>query len=112
MVIISSHYYKGISMFFAKRLVGLVVISCFVTGCNSAPEQPLSETSDVVNLCKDPRPQMCTMIYQPVCGVNNDGQFKTYASDCTACSHQEVRGYNEGACENEIGTNKLGQPHN
>ena len=97
-------------MISARKLLGLVLISFIVVGCNSAPEQPLSEAPDVINLCKDPRPQMCTMIYQPVCGVNNDGQFKTYASDCNACSHQEVRGYNEGACEDDADANKLGQP--
>ncbi len=86
-------------MFFVKKWLCLVVLSFTVVACNATPEQPVSKMSDVSTLCKDPRPQMCTMIYQPVCGIDNEGQFKTYASGCSACSHVEVKGYNEGACK-------------
>jgi alkaline phosphatase D len=49
-------------------------------------------------VCTDPRPQVCTMDYRPVCGQLNDGSFKTYSNGCTACSDLLVTAYEEGAC--------------
>ena len=86
-------------MLFIKRIFGLSFLSVFIVACGATSEQSASGALAVSNQCKDPRPQMCTMIYQPVCGVNQAGQFKTYSSDCNACSHIEVVGYNDGACE-------------
>jgi len=50
-------------------------------------------------ICTDPRPQVCTMDYRPVCGERNDGSHKTYSNDCTACSDHNVIGYREGECK-------------
>lgn len=50
-------------------------------------------------VCTDPRLQVCTMDYRPVCGQLEDGSFKTYSNGCTACSVQAVIGYVEGACK-------------
>jgi alkaline phosphatase D len=49
--------------------------------------------------CPEPRPQICTQDYRPVCAVRQDGSYKTYANGCSACSDPEVTGYREGACE-------------
>jgi len=49
--------------------------------------------------CPEPRPQICTQDYHPVCAVRQDGSYKTYANGCSACSDPEVTGYREGACE-------------
>jgi len=49
-------------------------------------------------VCTDPRPQICTMDYRPVCAQLEDGSSKTYANGCTACSDQSVTAYEEGAC--------------
>jgi len=62
-------------------------------GCSSNAKQPVAE-----NMCSDPRPAICTMQYDPVCGIHKDDTTKTYASDCTACSNKEVTGYNAGEC--------------
>lgn len=48
--------------------------------------------------CEAPRPQACTLIYDPVCGATKNGVRKTYASDCTACSDKNVTGFEKGAC--------------
>ena len=76
-----------------KYIVGSVLISVMM-GCNTVPE-----TSSVTNQCKDARPEICTMIYQPVCGLDSKGDFNTYSSGCNACSHLEVVGYDDEACE-------------
>lgn len=49
--------------------------------------------------CSDPRPQMCTMQYDPVCATLSDGSQKTMASDCSACGDETVKGYSKGECQ-------------
>jgi hypothetical protein len=53
-----------------------------------------------LSYCSELRPQICTMIYKPVCGFDKNDQSKTYASDCTACSDSEVVAYRKGECLN------------
>lgn len=50
-------------------------------------------------ICKDPRPQICTMQYIPVCAQLKDGSVKTYASGCSACADPEVRSYKKESCK-------------
>jgi hypothetical protein len=57
-----------------------------------------SEVEDLI-ICTEPRPQICTMDYRPVCAQLEDGTFKTYSNGCTACSDSAVKGHREGACE-------------
>lgn len=49
--------------------------------------------------CTEPRPQVCTQDYRPVCAALQDGSLKTYSNGCNACSDPAVTGYREGACE-------------
>ena len=49
-------------------------------------------------LCEEPRPQICTREYNPVCGSFKDGSTKTGSTGCTSCSDPEVVGYIMGAC--------------
>jgi len=49
-------------------------------------------------ICTEPRPQICTMDYRPVCAQLSDGTFKTYSNGCTACSDPMVTEHREGAC--------------
>jgi hypothetical protein len=49
-------------------------------------------------VCTDPRPQVCTMDYRPVCGQLDDGSAKTYANSCNACSDASVVDYTDGTC--------------
>jgi len=80
-----------------------------LSACQSAPEKQvdvlekqteLAEKRSDLSYCSEPRPQICTMIYRPVCGFDKAGQSKTYASDCTACSDAEVVAYQKGECLN------------
>ncbi len=52
--------------------------------------------------CKDPRPQICTMDYSPVCGISQDGSKKTYANGCGACSDLKMIEYYPGSCAKEV----------
>ena len=49
--------------------------------------------------CTEPRPQVCTQDYRPVCAVLKDGSVQTFSNGCNACSDPAVTGYREGACE-------------
>lgn len=49
--------------------------------------------------CSEPRPQVCTMIYAPVCAEYDDGSSETLASACNACAVATVTAYAKGPCE-------------
>jgi len=62
-------------------------------------KQTGSESSEPkYTVCKEARPQICTMEYIPVCAKRNDNSFKTYASGCSACSDVNVIKYKAGQC--------------
>ena len=48
--------------------------------------------------CPEPRPEMCTQQYDPVCGQLRGGDSKTYSNWCTACSDKAVESYIPGEC--------------
>jgi len=79
------------------------VISCAGSGNNesTANTENVDEQSSttVFTACTDPRPELCTREYNPVCAKLIDASKKTYATGCTACSDQKVSGYYPGACE-------------
>ena len=54
---------------------------------------------DTLEVCPEPRPEICTMNYLPVCAQRKDGTFKSYANGCTSCTDTEVTGYRDGECE-------------
>lgn len=54
-------------------------------------------TADLTQ-CADPRPQVCTMEYNPTCATLVAGGVKEYASPCNACADDKVAGYVSGSC--------------
>ena len=76
-----------------KSHPALIIIAFLLSACQSAPKQP-----EVATKCTDPRPQVCTANYVPVCGVRSDQTTKTYSNGCSACSDPDVVGHNPGAC--------------
>lgn len=71
------------------------------------PAQGVTEKGGLDNketeplVCQDPRPEVCTMEYDPVCGKKSDGSYKTYSNGCTACSDPDVMSYCKGQCQSE-----------
>jgi hypothetical protein len=72
------------------------------------PSDPPKEENKPV-ACTDPRPQVCTMIYAPVCATRDTGvrcitapcpseEKVTKSSDCNACSDPKVISYVKGEC--------------
>jgi hypothetical protein len=66
-----------------------------LAACASQPPAP---SPSLITQCTDPRPQVCTMEYAPVCAVLSAGGSREYASACNACADDKVTGYAGGAC--------------
>ena len=72
-----------------------------VTGCAKSPANDAeADIGFGYTACTEPRPEICTMQYDPVCARMKDGRRETYANDCSACSDQLVMGYTPGECSN------------
>jgi hypothetical protein len=52
-----------------------------------------------VTVCKDPRPEICTLDYNPVCGLLDSGQRREFSNGCSACADPAVTGYVPGPCQ-------------
>lgn len=80
----------------------LVSLSLLVLGCatTNTEKNNLNEPGilDVI-ICEEPRPQICTREYNPVCATLKDGSIKTGSTGCTSCSDAEVVSYKMGACD-------------
>ena len=73
-----------------------------LTACASVPmaDSPLkTDNNESLTLCPEPRPQVCTMDYRPVCAELKEGGSKTYSNGCGSCADPKVVGYRDGACE-------------
>ena len=54
--------------------------------------------ADELERCSEPRPEMCTQDYRPVCAERADGRTVTRSNGCAACADPDVVGYRPGAC--------------
>jgi hypothetical protein len=87
------------------RTPRLLLLLGLVLACNGsgAPEKEASgepASRKELTACTDPRPEMCTMDYVPVCG-RRGAEWKTYPNACGACSDHEVSGFRPGPCGGE-----------
>ena len=84
------------------RLLFLVLLSLLSVACATSYDNKnnLNQPGalDLI-LCEEPRPQVCTQEYNPVCATLRDGSTKTSSTGCSSCSDSEVVGYQMGACD-------------
>ena len=92
------------------KLAGaMVLVVVALSGCAS-PEP-------VYTRCSNPRPEICTREFRPVCAARDKGircvttpcdtwQYKTYGNACTACADNTVSHFRVGACEAETSSGK------
>ncbi|MFT5453290.1 MAG: hypothetical protein ACI9N9_002796 [Enterobacterales bacterium] len=75
---------------------------------NQAPYAPKVITTQ----CTNPRPEICTMDYKPVCAARGTGarcittpcpstEKATYSNGCTACSDAKVNSYQLAKCDSK-----------
>jgi hypothetical protein len=102
-----------------KNATNLITISSALFLCISCSTATISgpenKQQDVTRFtqCEDPRPEICTREYIPVCAIKFTGvqclttpcpstEEKTYATGCTACADNNVIEYKPGACPKPV----------
>ena len=79
------------------------VLTAALTSACATPEVAKNTPETAVEAhCEEPRPQICTMIYAPVCAARSDGANETYASQCNACADDSVQSYVDGPCAEAV----------
>jgi hypothetical protein len=79
----------------------LLLAGCGTSHAPAPTPPPAPEPVPVENplvQCSEPRPQVCTMEYNPVCAQLADASASEYSSPCNACADDSVTGYLPGAC--------------
>lgn len=79
-----------------SRGLGITVLGVALMAGASAWAQTAPPATSVE--CRDPRPQICPQIYQPVCAKKRDGKSQTFGNGCTACANAEVVAHQPGPC--------------
>ena len=84
-----------------KLLLIILMVVIVSLSADLRAEEAIELKEDVVTetYCTDPRPEICQMIYMPVCGTLNDGSHKTYSNSCVACSDKDVNSWVMTECK-------------
>lgn len=79
-------------------------LSTYDNACTACADEtvtahyPETCAEPIMTACQNPRPQICTLDYRPVCGQSANGETNTYANACMACGDASVIGSFEGEC--------------
>ena len=76
-----------------------VLLSSSLGACATTGSDPAGFDEQGRFVCTDPRPEVCTMDYNPVCATLADGSTATYPNGCGACADVAVVSHRPGACE-------------
>jgi len=90
---------------FSVLFLCIGVYAATISGCKDKPV-----VDSLFKQCQEPRSQMCTKDYRPVCAVLKPAvqcltddcpliKQVTYSNGCTACSDSQVIKFKSGACK-------------
>ena len=96
---------KKMSKTIVHRLT-ITVVSLVCFACSTPQARPVNPLTVE---CTDPRPQICTMDFTPVCATKDNRvrcvttpcqstETKTYSNGCSACANPAVMSYIPGEC--------------
>jgi len=75
-----------------------IAAACLTLCACASAGSDQSTTAVDTTICEDPRPQVCTMDYTPVCATLQDGPVKSYSNACSACADANVKSWVANAC--------------
>jgi hypothetical protein len=95
------------NIYMLLKLLLPLSLSLLIVACASDEQKNDINEPGALDLiiCEEPRPQICTREYNPVCGSLKDGSTRTGSTGCTSCSDPEVVSYKMGACSKEVVSN-------
>ncbi len=83
------------------KRTGIAALALALCACAGPGDS--AATADPVTACTAPRPQVCTMVYDPVCATLGTGGRKDYPSPCNACADDAVAAWERGPCGDVVG---------
>ncbi len=97
-------------MMMIYKLLPIVFMVLTTTACSTTAAVKATPVDSDLVVCTEPRPQVCTMDYTPVCATRETGnrcettpcpttEDITYSNGCSACSDKSVISYQPGSCE-------------
>jgi hypothetical protein len=78
----------------------VLVIMTVLAACGGL-DRPQSVAVELDQTCPQPRPQICTLEYAPVCAFLDGKRRREFSNGCGACSDAAVVGYISGPCPGE-----------
>ena len=75
-----------------------IAVTCLLLHACAAGSTNKAMVTEGPTACEDPRPQVCTMDYTPVCATLQDDTVKTYSNGCGACADINVKSWVANAC--------------
>ncbi len=91
-------------------LIG-ILLTVALSGCSRSDAEGNMVNTLSFQQCREPRPEICYEVFQPVCATLNDPAIRcliapcpsnlraTYANDCKACADPQVQGFVAGQCQ-------------
>jgi hypothetical protein len=75
----------------------VVLLFLSLVACGVGPgARPIG--AELQETCSEPRAQVCTRQYDPVCAFLGKSETREYGNACTACADAQVSGFIAGSC--------------